>query len=507
MYILGIDVGTTGTKTMLLNDKGRVLGSSYKGYKLINPGPNRVEQRAEDWWDALVYTVRECTSNLPDKHNISSMAISSQGSSLVPVDVYGAPMQNVIVWMDNRGENQLHHMLKQNSDEFYYRKTGWKMSTWGNAIQIKWLSDNEKEVFNKAYKFLSTMDFINMKLTGSFVIDPTNAAITQLMDISTGKWDETILSTVGIGTDKLPEILKSGTVIGNLTSEAAAELGLDTSVKVVNGGHDQYCVAAGTGTVNEGDLILSTGTAWVIFGVFASPPFDSNNYIAPGPHIIDGLWGAIASVPTAGVCMEWFRDNFALKLKNDQRYETENFKDIDKKAELLMERSRDLFFYPYYNGSGYPKWNTKVKAGILGLGLEHDRYDIARAVMEGVAFEANQAVEQFRQKGCRGGSVKMLGGASRSNLWSEIIANTTGNPVVRLKEADVACVGAGIIAGVGSGIFSDFNDGYDRIEKEEMYTLPEGDKVAFYKEKYQKYKKGIKAMEEFYGGADNEKAI
>lgn len=499
MYLLGIDIGTTGTKTVLINDKGIKLKSHYKSYDLIKSFNKVVEQKASDWWDALVLTVKECTNEIPDKKNIVALSISSQGGSLVPVDKNGDPLSNVIVWMDMRGVKQQRDLLKLHSDEFYYKKTGWKLSAGGNLVQIRWLKENRPGIFERTYKFLSTIDYINYKLTGNYVIDPTNAAMTNLLDIQKGAWDNELLEAAGINEERLPQILESGNIIGELTPEAASQLGLDTSVKVISGGHDQYCAAIGTGAINEGELFLSAGTAWVLLGVFSKPVFNTKTFISPGRHIIKGLWGALISVPTGGVSMEWFKDNFGASIIDlENEIHTESLKDVDYKASMVMERAKNVYFYPYYNGSGYPNYNMDVKASFMGLGLEHNRYDMALAIMEGIAFEINHAVEEFRERGFKLDCLRMIGGGSKSKLWTEIISNVTGTSVITLKETEAACIGAALIAGVGSGIFKNYQEGYNRINKEENIVYVDGVKRELYKQKYAKYRQGIKAIENYY---------
>ena len=163
-----------------------------------------------------------------------------------------------------------------------------------------------------------------------------------------------------------------------------------------------------------------------------------------------------------------------------------------------MERARDVYFYPYYNGSGYPNYNRDVRASFMGLGLEHDRYDMALAIMEGIAFEVNHAIEEFRERGCRLEHLRMIGGGSKSKLWTEIIANVTGIPVITFKESEAACIGAAIIAGVGCGVFYNYHEGYNRIIKDEDIVIIDKIKREFYKQKYTKYKQGIKAIENYY---------
>lgn len=498
MYVIGVDIGTTGTKAMLVNEKGEIVSTAYRGYELLKLEKGVVEQRAEDWWETFVYTVRECVSVIEDAHNIRALSVSSQAGSLVPVDAGGEPLANVMVWMDHRAVEQKEELLNLHSNDFYYMKTGWRLVTGLNLVKLKWMRALAPEVFEKAFKYLTTIDFINFRLTGEFAIDPSNGAMTQLMNIEKKEWDGEILDIAGICRDKLPEILPSAVEIGKLSKRAASELGLPESVKIINGGHDQYCAAVGSGAVKDGDILLSTGTAWVVLGITDRPLIDTKTYISPGPHIVKDMWGALASIPTAGVSMEWFRDNFALRMKNDHRYDKESFKDIDEKASGLMKRAQNLFFYPHFNGSGFPRWNDRMKANLLGLGLEHGSYDVARAIMEGMAFEVKYMLEEYRNKGCSVNTLRILGGASRSALWTDIIANVIDCPVIKFDEANIACVGAAIIAGVGSSMFGDYTHAYKKISGFNIYETSGGSQREFYREKFEKYKLGLNFLEQYY---------
>jgi Sugar (pentulose and hexulose) kinases len=498
MYILGVDIGTTGTKAMLVSQDGRILSRSYKGYPLMAVRENYVEQNAEDWWNTFLYTVNECTKDIADKCEIKALSISSQGGSMVPVDVNGNCLRNAIVWMDSRGVKEKESFLKYNNDDWFYNKTGWKLGTGLNIVKIQWIKNNENDIYKRTYKFLTTIDYVNYKLTGNYIIDPSNAAMTQLMNVTKQEWDGELLELLGIDNEKLPEIYPSGKVIGHLTEEAAGLLGLDSSISVVNGGHDQYCAAVGAGAVNEGDILLSTGSAWVVLGITKNPIFDRNTYVSPGRHIPVGLWGALSSVPTAGVAMEWFKDKFSTRTLKDGTLHSEAYADIDSEAGKRMESSKDLIFYPYYNGRGFPKWDANLKATLLGLSLQHDRYDIARAVMEGVAFEVKHVLENYKKLGCPTENLRVVGGASKSKLWMEIISNIVGTEVIKFKEADLACIGAAIIAGDACGVFDGYVDGYRKVVKEEVLPLQIGPEREFYNRKYNKYKNGMELIDSYY---------
>ncbi len=498
MYVLGVDVGTTGTKAMIVDQDGSVVSTAYEGYGLITPREGYVDQNAEDWWKAFVSTSRKCIDSIRDKHNIRAISISSQGGSLVPVDENGHPLCNALVWMDSRAADIRDEILASGKDAWFYNKTGWKLSSGLNAVKILWLKRNQPEIFRKTCKFLSTIDYVNMKLTGRYAIDPTNAGMTQLMNVTDKDWDKDILDYLEIDRETLPEIIPSGDVIGTLTLDASRILGLEEKTLLVSGGHDQYCAATGAGALNDGDIILSTGTAWVALAISEKTHFDEATAISIGSHIVDGMWGALTSLATAGLSMEWFKEKLGPKTLNNGVLESVSFQTIDENAAGRLESAKDLFFYPCFSGRGFPAWNFKTKASLLGLSLEHDSYDIARAVMEGVAFEVKQMLEGYKKFGFAMTSLRVMGGATKSDLWMDIIANTVDCRVIRFKEPNIACIGAAIIAGAASGVFESYADGFRKVNGDESICPVHQAMHDAYAVKYNQYKKGMEHTDSFY---------
>lgn len=484
--LLGIDIGTTGTKSMVVDTCGRILSSAYKGYILHNDRPDWVEQEAEDWWEAVVYTVRECTENPDIRGSIRAISLSSQGGSMVPVDEAGIPVRRAISWMDKRGEEQRATLTSKKAGSYFYHTTGAALTSGGNLIQIQWMSDNEPELFHKTHKFLSTVDYINYKLTGKYVIDVTNAAMTQLMNIRRKAWDKEILDLLGITESKLPVLAKSGEVIGILGEAAAREVDLPANTQVVNGGHDQYCVALGAGATNGGDVVLSTGTAWVVLCVLDQLVLDVPDNFYAGSHVIDGKWGLLASLETGGVCLEWLKNNIAVG---------EEFETMDAMAAKRSPGSDGLMFYPHFTGE-------ECKATFTGMDLSHDRYHMARAIMEGVGFEIKWMLEAMNNKGVHVSCIKMLGGATRSRLWPGIIADITGVPVKISEVKDMACIGAAILAGKGAGLFTSEEEGFCKLIQKETEILPDENNTRNYLLLFDKYKKGFALLKQLYNKAN-----
>lgn len=474
MYILGLDVGTTGTKALVIDEKGTVIAGGYKEYSLISDGV-RVTQNAADWWDAAVFAVKKATEDV-DKSEIVALSMSTQAASMFPSDKNGDPIYEVITWMDSRSSAEADLLSDTLGAEKIYRKTGWLPNAVLDAAKILWLKYYEPEIFKKADKFISTVEYMNMKLCGKCVIDGTNAAMRQMFNIQTKVWDDEILSAVGITKDRLPEIAPIGAKIGNLTESAAEALGLPTSVTVYNGAHDQYCATLGCGAVNAGDMLLATGTTWVVLGVTDDILY-TENHICPGIHPAEGKYGALASLVSAGSALNWYK-----KIIDG------DFKLMDAEAEKRRNSAENLFVLPYLCGAGFPHNKPEMRGMMFGLDVGHDKYDIALAMMEGVAFEADTVLRQFKENGMNIGKLMMTGGAARSDLWSSIVGYVTGCEIYRMNEPETCCMGAAMIAAVGAGIFPDYTACRESMVKMEKLALPDTSAFDFYREKGEKYR-------------------
>lgn len=494
-YLVGIDIGTTGAKTLVFNENGRRVGHAYRSYSVQNPKPDWVEQDPKVWWQALVSTVREAISALKDPEHVAALSISSQGGSLVTLDSDGNPLIPAISWMDRRaGQLELDALLNGKETNYHYTHTGWKLTNSFNLVQIKWLANHRTDIFMKAAHFLSTSDYINFRLTGKYVTDATSAGITNMEDIRLRDWDERAFADLGISRKQVARIRPSGEVIGCLTAEAADEMGLSMNTLVVNGGHDQYCGAIGSGAIQSGDLMLATGTAWVVLGTFRQMLFDNESYIAPCPHILPDKYGAMATVPTGGMSMEWFRKTFKSFGIND----LESFAAIDDEAAAIAPGSEGLLFYPHFSGATCPSWNIQNRAAFLGIHLRHTRAHFARAVMEGVAYDVNEIIRSLERKGGKTKQILLIGGAAKSDLWSEIVANVTNLPVLRPRQTDAACMGAAMIAAVGARCVPDYNAAAERFCETPSAILPNDECIRTYEKAQERYLRGFSLLSKFY---------
>ncbi|NLC43393.1 MAG: hypothetical protein GX783_03825, partial [Clostridiales bacterium] len=317
------------------------------------------------------------------------------------------------------------------------------------------------------------------------VIDPTNAAMRQLYNIEKGCWDKKILEASGINEDELTPVLPTGAKVGELSEAASKLMGLKAGIPVFNGAHDQYCGAIGAGAVHDGDMLLSAGTTWVLLGI-TKEPMVTDSYIAAGKHPVTGLYGALASLVCSGASMEWYKNEFV----------QESFREMDQ--EVGKRKDPDLVFYPYLTGAAYPIWQMNAKGAFTGITLDHDRFDFARAIMEGVSFGVKRGLEDFRSNGSDIKQLIIVGGAAKSNIWCEMIADVTGVPLVRLNQADICAVGAGIIAAQGLGWYDSYENAAQAMTRKEYVYQPKKENQECYDKKYIKYRKMWDYMQMYY---------
>ena len=489
MYILGIDVGTNGTKTLLVDAEGRILARGYKGYGLITPGQGMVEQDANLGWEAVQSSVRQACAGV-DARQVAALSLSTQGASSLLVDAAGRPLTNAYTWMDGRAHAQAAELAVAFGLDGIYRKTGWRASPALDAAKLMWLARNEPDLLGSADKFLSTLEFVNQRLVGRAVIDPTNAAIRQLMDLETLAWDPGIVAATGADPRLLPEMAGSGELIGSLTADAAEALGLHTGVRVFNGAHDQYCACLGSSITRPGEIMLSTGTAWVLMAVTGKPLF-SASHITPGPHIEKGLWGAMAALGSAGAALDWFKNKFL----------AEEYESLSARFDEERPGAEALYFLPWLAGGGFPAAVLRARAAFLGLGLEHDRYDAARAVMEGVAFQMRMSLEEYGKSGCAVTSMRVMGGALNSRFWTRAIGYNVDCEVSTMAETDSACIGAAAVAGVGAGAFPDFRTAALLMNKPLPLACDDGALRRAYSAKYEGYREAWALVSKLYGSS------
>ncbi len=488
---LGIDIGTTGAKAMLISEEGRILASAQKAYPLIAPRSGCCEQNAADWWEAVLHTVKNVCKSPETAESVQAISLSTQGGTLVPTDARFNPLANAIVWSDTRCIGDRADALHALGEGYVYRASGWDLTGGLPLMQIRRMRSETPDIFAQTAYFLTVHDYITAKLTGRPAIDISNAGINQLVNISEKRYDDNLLNFAGVDESKLAALIPSCEPIGKLTKQAAAELGLSESTLVVSGAHDQYAVAFGAGICESGDAVIGTGTAWVVTALGDAPDFESG--YSQSVSASAGRWGTMLSITTGGVCLDWFRNQVAGAVGSPLGYDELN--ELASRSDT--PGANGLRFYPYLSGAGQPEPNASCRAALLGLDLSHDCGHIARAIMEGVACQMVWALRKLESRR----PVRRLflaGGATKSELWTRILAEIAGRPLCVSGVADLACVGAAMMAGVGCGAFRDTAEAVKRVRLNRRDIEPDAGRVQAYAEVFDDYIRGARALYEMH---------
>ena len=457
-YILAHDLGTSGNKATLYNFEGELCSSSIYGYPTHYPEDGWVEQEPEDWWKAVCLSTKEMLKKSGvHKKDIACITFSAQMMGCLPVDENGCPLRRSIIWADMRAVKQAALIEKTLGMETVYRITGHRIGSSYSAAKILWVRDNEPEIFCKTYKILHAKDFIIQRLTGAFITDYSDAAGMNLFDLTQRKWSDQILNALSLSKDLLPEPHPSTDIAGKITRGAAEMTGLMEGTPVVIGGGDGSCAAAGAGVVEEGKIYNVIGSSSWIALASKEPIFDKEMRTFNWVHLDPSLYSPCGTMQTAGYSVNWLKNTLCgLEVMQATEMKINPYRLIDEKIETSPAGANNLLFLPYLLGERSPHWNPDAKGAFIGLKMTHNRADIYRSVLEGVAFNLKMIMEIF-EGFTPINEVILIGGGAKGRVWMEILADVWQKTILipqYLEEA--TSMGAAICGGVGIGAFPDF---------------------------------------------------
>ncbi len=481
-YIAGIDIGTTNIKGVIFSSTGKLISSSSISYQSYSPRESYHEQNPDDWVKGVIKVLEELTFEEKIKKNLVAISFSTQGGTIVPVDRDFNPLHRAITWLDRRGLEVLSSDKSlSRKNIWFYDCTGWRLDSNMSFLPLMWLKSNKPEIFTKIHKIFYVNDYIMQKISGAYSQDPSNASISLFYNVKEGKWEKNILRIAGLNANYFSEIRQSGEHIGYLSSDISQKLGLKSKIKIINGGHDQYCASISAGIIDDKSLLLATGTAWVLFKLLEEPLFDSKKFFASGRSVIKGKFGLIYSIPAAGASISWF----AIKLLNLKS--ENNLFEIEKKYfNELSQIKNNIIYHPYLTGSYGPDFDIERKASFTNINIGHNYLDIYISILEGAGFQLKKILIALQEKKINVKEIKMVGGASRSKLWTQIISDITGlNISVPVNpKTDFASSGAAILAGFGAGIFKSINEGYETLKGSFNVVNPKAENAIFYEKKF-----------------------
>lgn len=489
MSIIGLDVGTTGCKAIAFSDEGHILGQGAREYSILTPHPNWAEQDAEAvWqqaWDALSEAVATAHDDPP-----TALALSVQGEAVIPVDRDGQPLRPAILGMDTRTRAENEWLAEQFGAENLFNRTGMPLHTINTLPKLLWLHCHEPELWKTADGFLLYEDFFLRRLGGRGVISHCLASRTQMYDLSTGDWADDILAECGINREQLaPLAPDGGGVVGTLRQDLASALGLSHELLLVSGGHDQACAALGSGVVQAGLAMVSTGTAEVVEVATTTPILNETlrqGNISVYRHVVPGLYLAMTLNHSGGLLLRWFRDTLC-RWEREQALITGQ-DPYDLILADVPAGPTEILILPHFAGSGTPLLDTTSKGAILGLTFSTTHATIAKAILEGLTFELRVNLDLLKDAGVTISELRAVGGGARSPLWLQLKADICQVPLRVPQVTEAACLGAALLAGVAAGIYPDVATAVTQTVHLQRRIEPRADNMSAYDERYQLYR-------------------
>ncbi|MFO8101496.1 MAG: xylulokinase [Dehalococcoidia bacterium] len=491
--VLGIDIGTTGARVLLLADTGEVISSDSSEYPISIPRPNWAEQQPDDWWQATVTATESClekartTSN--DPIEIEAIGITGQMHSAVFLDSDGKVLRPAILWCDQRTEPQCHEITDIVGFDRLISYTSNKALAGFTAPKMLWLRENEPQVYERVHKVLLAKDYIRYKLTGGFATEVSDASGTLLFDVVNRKWSQEMLQALRIPREWLPDCYESTDITGYLSQEAASILGLKGGIPVVGGGGDQAAGAVGNGIVHEGLASCVLGTSGVVFWHSDEHVCDPHGRLHSFCHAVPGKWHLMGVTLSAGGSLRWFRDTLCQQEIGEAGQQgIDEYEAIISKAGGVVPGSEGLLFLPYLAGERTPYADANARGAFLGLSLRHTRDHMARAVLEGIVMSLKDCLELGREIGLEPQRINLSGGGARSDMWSQMIADIFGLELVRTGSDEGPAYGAAILAGVGAGIYSSVEEACGKLVFPTDSKTPNPAIMEIYRDLYGLYK-------------------
>lgn len=491
-YLLGIDLGTTNVKGIIMDEDGRIVATASKTHELIMPGPGMVEQDAALWWEHSAAIMRSLTKTAGPEivKNICGVCVSSQTVSMLPLDKEGNILRNAIIWMDSRSSQELSYILDTMGFDRFVATVGAQPDCAFLPSKLLWYKNHEPELFEKTDCVLQASSYINFKLTGERTMDIDQAGKCQCLDIHTLEWSKEIGDTIGVDLNALlprPRLVHE--IIGTVTDAAAKETGLRPGTPVAAGTSDSMASMYASGLCRLGEAGESSGTSSLVF-IGHSRKSDPTLPVVAKPCSIEGMpYVFDAPITTSGAAIKWYLDTLgAAEHAYAKEHQINVYDHINQLALESAPGSNGVLFFPYLLGERAPLWNSHARGMFIGISMNTQRSDLIRSVFEGTAFALRHVIETVRDAGASASCLRITGGGAKSRTWCQIKAAMLHMPVYILDEGsgDVP-FGDCLIAGQAAGIFSNLGESIDRLVKIKEVIEPDGRWSGVYDELYPYY--------------------
>jgi xylulokinase len=471
--LIGVDVGTTGVKTIAISPEGEVVAKAEQGYPLSTPHQGWSEQDPEDWWRATQATLDAVAA--AGVHDVRGIGLSGQMHGLVCLDERNRVLRPAMLWNDQRTGAECAEIEALIGLERLIQLTGNRALTGFTAPKLLWLRHHEPDVYSRIAHILLPKDYVRLRLTGEHVIDVSDASGTLLFDVARRRWSEEVTEALEVPMSWLPRVLESPEISGKTAQ----------GVPVAAGAGDQAAAALGVGVDRPGPLSVVLGTSGVVFAALPAFAAEPQARVHVFCHAVPGAWHAMGVMLSAAGSLQWFRDALAAGVP---------FAELDAQAAQWAAGSEGLFFLPYLAGERTPHADPDARGAFIGLSLRHDRAAMVRAVMEGVAYALRDSLGLLTELGVRAERARASGGGARSRLWLSIVASSLGLPLELTSVEEGSAYGAALLGAVAGGVFTDVHQAVDACVRVRDVIEPDRAWQEAYRDRYQRFRELYPAL-------------
>jgi xylulokinase len=500
-YLIGIDLGTSGTKTVLFDETGSAVASSSVEYPLHQPRNGWAEQEPSAWWNAAKQTIGDVIAKSGvSSADIKGVGVSGQMHGLVMLDKDGEVIRESILWCDGRTGLECAEITEKIGPSRLIEISANPALVGFTAGKILWVRKNEPANYERCRHIMLPKDYIRYKLTGEFATEVSDASGMNLLDVAGRRWSDEILDKLDIDKSMLGKMYESVDITGEVTAEAAALTGLAAGTPVVGGAGDNAAAAIGTGVVKTGRAFTTIGTSGVVFAHADKVSIEPQGRVHSFCSAVPGAWTVMSCTLSAGLSLQWLRNQCCVpEMEEAKRRGVDPYEIMGEMAGGSPIGSNRLIFLPYLMGERSPLLDEKARGAFIGLSAMHTRADMIRAVMEGVSFSQRQCVDVLRGMGVETTDMMACGGGARSALWRQMLADLYGCPVKTSKASNEGpALGVAILAGVGAGIYESVEAACDMIVKPDTELAPDKQRSAAFEPYYELYKSLYPALKDSY---------
>ncbi len=480
IYLGGLDIGTTGCKISVYDEKGNYICNHYCEY------PSKRDSSGHEIDCALILqSVKEVLKEAAKQYKLEAVGVASFGETFAMLDENDNILYPGLLYTDHRGDEEINEFAQKFGEDKLTYITGVKVHSMYGLAKMLWLKKHEAQVFSKVKHILQITDFICYCLTGNAVIDYSLASRSQCFDIRNKCWSDEILNMAGIDKNLLSKPVRTGTVAGEIKESICSELGIEAGIKIVCGCQDQIAAALGCGILESGNAVDGTGTVECITPVFDSVPENKEIYedrYSVVPYAVDGTYVCYAVSYTGGASIKWFRDNVSAE---------KSYKVLDS---LVKDEPSGILVMPHFAGSGNPTMDIHSKAAFIGLTLEHNNIDIYKAIMEGVTYDMLVCLEGLEKAGIVPEKLYATGGGAASSVWLQIKADILNRPICTLKAKEAGACGICMLAGTAIGLYKDLHQAKSVFVKEDKVFTPNPEMAKKYAKLYNAYRQLYTAL-------------